>query len=166
MARKNWISLSQVFHCHTNCYAVRWPTKTGLFFLSCPTVTQIATQKDGLKKLSIFLRCPTVTQIEIQEDDQQKLLQSIFLRCHTGVTLSHKLECSKIASNNTSINLTQVSHGYTNCYAVRRVAKSAFFFFSCPTVTQIAMQWDGQQTMLQSFSGVPLSHKLLRSKIT
>jgi acetolactate synthase small subunit len=82
-----------------------------------------------------------------------KLLQSFF-----GVTLSHISRCSETVSKN-HFNLSQVSHCHTNPDTVRRSAKTSSIFLRCHTVTQILMQWDGQQKLLQSFLGVTLSHK-------
>jgi hypothetical protein len=73
-------------------------------------------------------------------------------------TLSHKSLFRKMASKN--FNLSQVSHCHTNRYAVSPKEKNALIIINCHIVTQIAMQRDSQQKLLQTFSGVTLSHKL------
>jgi hypothetical protein len=80
--------------------------------------------------------------------------------CHTN----YKLVWGKTDRKNCS-NLYQVSHCHTNLDAVRGLAKTTSIFLRCHTVTQIVMQWDKHQKLLQSFLGVGLSHKSQCSKM-
>jgi hypothetical protein len=80
------------------------------------------------------------------------------LESFSGVPLSHKLLRSKKA-NKKCVNLFHVSHCHTNWYELSHAATTTSIILRCHTVTQIAMQWDGQQKLHQSVSGVKLSHR-------
>jgi hypothetical protein len=84
------------------------------------------------------------------------------LESFSGVPLSHKLLLSKKA-NKKCVNLFHVSHCHTNWYELSHAATTTSIFLRCHTVTQIAMQWDGQQKLQWSVWGVTLSNNSVSS---